>query len=173
MPATAGPDSRSTGGVPGGRQHYPEDAELLFLEGLVLRELGQRAEAEAVLVRLLGGSEKPHFASVDAGLRGFKARQNLAVLYQEQGRLAEAEAQWRAVARERPDFPPAWLGLAELYLGQQRWPELEEAVAHLDGVEAAVLRRGAAWRPGITGRRGSYWKRRLRNTRRRYGRAAF
>ncbi len=123
-----------------GRTHYPEDAELLFLEGLVLRELGRRNEAEAALLRLLAGSEKPHFASVDIALRGYKARQNLAVLYQEEGRTTEAEAQWRAVVQERSDFLPAWLGLAELYLAEQRWPELEEVLGHLSSVEAAVLR---------------------------------
>ena len=99
-----------------GRAVYPDDAELLFQEGLILRGLGRREDAEACLLRLLQSHEDDHFASVDSGLRGYKARHNLAVLYQEQGRAAEAEAQWRAVVAERAGFAPAWHGLGEVYL---------------------------------------------------------
>jgi hypothetical protein len=46
---------------------------------------------------------------------------------------------------EQPDFTPAWLGLAEVCLGQQRWPDLERLLARLEArpetaTEAAVLR---------------------------------
>jgi GT2 family glycosyltransferase/tetratricopeptide (TPR) repeat protein/SAM-dependent methyltransferase len=128
-----------------GRSLYPDDAELLFSEAMLRRELGDPAGAEACLVRLLGAPEAEHFASLDAGLRGYKARHNLAVLYQEQGRHAEAEAQWRAALAERGDFLPAWLGLAEVYLAQQRWRDLDETLGHLGGQpegapEAAVVR---------------------------------
>jgi putative zinc finger/helix-turn-helix YgiT family protein len=40
---------------------------------------------------LLKGHDAAHFASIDTGLRGYKARHNLAVIYREQGRLAEAD----------------------------------------------------------------------------------
>jgi tetratricopeptide (TPR) repeat protein len=128
-----------------GRGQYPEDTELLFLEGVLLREQGDRAGAEAAWQRLLATREAAHFASVDAGLRGPKARQNLAALFREEGRLAEAEAQWRAAVAEQPDFLPAWLGLAEVYLDQRRWPELEGVLRSLGAepkwaLEAAVLR---------------------------------
>jgi GT2 family glycosyltransferase/tetratricopeptide (TPR) repeat protein len=131
-----------------GRGLYPDDAELLFSEGVLRRELGDPAAAEACLVRLLGAHEAEHFASLDAGLRGYKARHNLAVLYQEQGRHAEAESQWRAALAERGDFLPAWLGLAEVYLAQQRWPDLDQVLGPLGGLpegalEAAVLRARA------------------------------
>ena len=131
-----------------GRAVYPDDAELLFQEGLLLRGLGRRTEAEACLLRLLEAREDAHFASVDPGLRGYKARHNLAVIYQEQGRTAEAEAQWKAAAAEHPAFTPAWLALGELYLAQRRWADLEQAAARLGGpadrTEAAVLRARAA-----------------------------
>jgi GT2 family glycosyltransferase/Tfp pilus assembly protein PilF len=128
-----------------GRQLYPEDAELLFQEGLLLREQGQREAAEACFRRLLSRREGEHFGSVDAGLQGYKARHNLAVLYQEQKRWPEAEAQWRLALAEQPDFGQAWLGLAEILLGQGRWPELEDAAQHLGNgarlpMEAAVVR---------------------------------
>jgi Tfp pilus assembly protein PilF len=66
--------------------------------------------------------EGSHFASLDTGLRSHKARHNLAVLYFEQGRLAEAEAQWRAALAEQPQFTPALTGLKQL-------PSATQAVA--------------------------------------------
>jgi hypothetical protein len=46
---------------------------------------------------------------------------------------------------ERPDFLPTWVGLAELYLRQERWDEVERAARQLEAdasapVEAAVFR---------------------------------
>jgi hypothetical protein len=61
-----------------------------------------------------------HFASVDAGVRGYKARQNPAVLGHQQGWHDEAERHFRQVLAERPEFVPAWYGLAELLRGQRR-----------------------------------------------------
>jgi tetratricopeptide (TPR) repeat protein len=128
-----------------GLRYYPEDTELLFLEGVVQRELGDWAGAEAAWLRLLAAQEPSHFASIDAGLRGPKTRQNLAALFEEDGRYAEAEAQWQAVAAEQPNCRAAWLGLANLYLGQRRWAELETVVGKLEeerpkSADAAVLR---------------------------------
>src|SRR5439155_20991085 len=101
--------------------------------------------AEAAWLRLLTTREESHFASIDAGLRSHKARQNLAALLQEEGRHAEAEAQWRVVVADQPNFLPAWLGLADLYLDQRRWPELDQVLKKLEAepqgaVEAALLR---------------------------------
>jgi tetratricopeptide (TPR) repeat protein len=129
-----------------GRGHYPDDVELLFQEALALRENGDLPGAEACLRRLLEGGDGPHFASLDTGLAGFKARHNLGVLCQDQGRPAEAEEQWRAALAERPDFVPARLSLADLYLGQGRWEEVEQAAQELEGaapLEAALLRARA------------------------------
>jgi tetratricopeptide (TPR) repeat protein len=82
-------------------------------------------------------------ASVDVGLRGYKARHNLAVLCQEEGRLAEAEMHWQAALAEQPDFAPGLLGLAEVYLTQQRWTDVEKVASQLRsrglGVEGEVL----------------------------------
>jgi glycosyltransferase involved in cell wall biosynthesis len=116
-----------------GRAIYPNDVELLFQEGLILRGMGDYRGAEERLKELLQSREADHFASIDAGLRGYKARHNLAVLYQDQGRFDEAIAQWQAVTAERPDFMPAWLGLAELYLAGHRWDELDVAILRLRG----------------------------------------
>jgi len=65
------------------------------------------------------------------GLRGFKTRFNLAVIYRDQGRLAEAEVEFRAVLAEQPDYAEAWMGLGELYLVQGHWQELEQILQRL------------------------------------------
>ena len=130
-----------------GRALYPEDAELLTQEAWLLYLLGDFAGTEARLLHLLQGPAPPENDgnfSEDPGLRGHVTRHNLAVLYRDQRRLAEAEAQWRAVLTERPDMTDARLGLGELYLGQQRWRDLEEVLAQLQAdpqgkVRAAVL----------------------------------
>src|SRR5262249_40302507 len=128
-----------------GRRIYPEDTELLFSEGLIRRELGDPAGAERCLLALLQNRDGAHFASVDAGLHGYKARHNLAVLYQEQNRLNEAEVQWQTCLKEKPDFGAARLGLGEVYLAQDRWSDLKWAMDGLNGdpalaLEATVLR---------------------------------
>ena len=125
-----------------GRQQYPDDLELIFQEGRIRRTLGDDAGAEACFRRALGPREKAHFASVDTGLSGYKARHNLAVIYREKGRLAEAEEQWRAAVSEAPSYLPAWLGLGDLYISQARWANLDNVLLRLDArsEEAVGLR---------------------------------
>jgi tetratricopeptide (TPR) repeat protein/glycosyltransferase involved in cell wall biosynthesis len=122
-----------------GRARCPDDAELLFQEAVLLLALDEPRRAELVLRTLLVLRPGEQFASVDAGLRGHKARHQLARALQAQGRADEAEDQWRAGLAERPGFVPAWEGLAELYLAQGRWEDLAEAVGRLpvDGPAAA------------------------------------
>jgi len=114
-----------------GRRLFPDDAELLFQEGILRVESRDFPGAESTFLTLLSGREGDHFASVDAGLRGYKARHNLAMLYVTEGRVAEAEAQWRAAVKEQPEFGPAWLGLGDLALAQGRFEIVEEAAGHL------------------------------------------
>ena len=79
---------------------------------------GDLAGAEQSFLQLIHRREGAHFGSLDTGLKGYKARHNLAVIYVEQGRLAEAEAQWRAALAEQPAFTAALTGLE--HLGRQR-----------------------------------------------------
>src|SRR5207245_130963 len=115
-----------------GRWHYPDDVELLFQEAMARRDLGDLAGAEAAYQRCLQDRPGKHFASVDTGVSGQNARHNPAIMYREQGRLAEAEAQWRAAVVEQPGFGPSWSALAELCHAQGRWPELEQVAGHLE-----------------------------------------
>jgi tetratricopeptide (TPR) repeat protein len=123
----------------------PNDTELLFLDSGLRRERGDAAGAEACLLRLLHEHPGEHFASLDGGLRGHKACHNLAALYFQQGRTAEAERQWRAAVDERPDFVPAWRGLGEIALLRGNFAALEATASRLallpgSDLDAIVLR---------------------------------
>ncbi|HEX4608393.1 MAG TPA: tetratricopeptide repeat protein [Urbifossiella sp.] len=131
-----------------GLRTAPADTELLFLEANLLQEAGDRPAAEARFRALLGARPETAYSGLDAGLRGYKARHNLAVLYRDQKRYAEAEAAWAAVVAEEPGFAPAWLGLGELYLARGRGDDVRRVLetldrAHPGAAETAVLR--ARW----------------------------
>ncbi|HZV05523.1 MAG TPA: glycosyltransferase [Gemmataceae bacterium] len=138
-----------------GNARCPDDADLLFLKGQLCHHRGDRIGARACWMQLLGGSDlgaltQPRspsadgvFASVDAGLQGPLVRYHLAVLDRDEGRFEDAENHWRTILGETPDYYPARLGLAELYLRQERWPEMETALDALQShapLDAAVLR---------------------------------
>jgi tetratricopeptide (TPR) repeat protein len=106
-----------------GIELFPQDAELRFREGVVLHKLGRLEEATAAYGAVLANHEERHFTSVDLGLTGFKARQNLAVVFTEMGNLERAEAEWRAVVREMPRYRPGWRGLREVLLTRGRQQE--------------------------------------------------
>ncbi len=131
-----------------GLSRFPDDPELLYEQAWLFHAAGDHAKTEENLLRVLRGPAQPSdriVISGDPGLRGYITRHNLAVLYRDQNRQPEAEAHWRAVVAERPDFHPAWLGLGELYVAQGRRAELDEVLAHLQSrpetwLEAAVLK---------------------------------
>ena len=98
------------------------------------------------MVALLNAPIGQQLAAGDAGRRGYKARHLLADVYRCQDRRAEAEAQWRLVVEAQPRFAPAWHSLAELYLAQGRWADLEEVLGALADVSesaAAAVRASA------------------------------
>jgi tetratricopeptide (TPR) repeat protein len=99
--------------------------------------------AEAAFRELIAGTDGPHFASVDGGLRGVKARHNLALVYLDSGRSADAAAEWRAALALDPAFVPALAGLGEAALRTGDLAALEAAAATLgqfDAPQAAMLR---------------------------------
>jgi GT2 family glycosyltransferase/tetratricopeptide (TPR) repeat protein len=125
-----------------GLGRFPLDAELLCEEGLLLRDRGDLRGAEKSWLGLLDARPGQYFASEEVGLRGFRTRQLLAEVYRAQDRRLEAEVQWRTALAERPDFEPAWVGLAELYLRHERWAELEYFLQTLEGQGMSAARVG-------------------------------
>ena len=127
-----------------GLSHYPEDAELLFRQGIVAQHLGHLQQAISSYRAALSSQEERHFASVDPGISGFKARHNLALVYTEMNRLDLAEIQWRDIVHQRPDYRPGWQGLGDNLLRQQKLVmaevELEKLVAVGNlGMEAGTM----------------------------------
>ena len=118
--------------VVAGRKHYPDDAELLLLEGQLRFDSRELQGAVAALRRLIGGSEGAHFASVAAGLRGFRARHLLGLAYRDLGRVSEAEAELRQAVAEAPGVFPAWIALAELLAAQGRREEVEALLRQIE-----------------------------------------
>jgi tetratricopeptide (TPR) repeat protein len=142
-----------------GREHYPDDAELLFLGAGLAREGGDIRTAEELYRKLIDGTESLHFASVDTALRSVKGRHNLAVVLLDQGRFDEAEGVWRAALVHDPHFLSAQVGLGEVYVKTGNAAGLERQVAALAGlgesgaVEAAVL--SARWKGSRGDRAGA------------------
>jgi GT2 family glycosyltransferase/tetratricopeptide (TPR) repeat protein/2-polyprenyl-3-methyl-5-hydroxy-6-metoxy-1,4-benzoquinol methylase len=109
-----------------GRELFPDDVELRFREGVLLHDLGRLEQAVSAYRDVLTRREERHFSSVDRGLAGFKARQNLAIVYGDMGNLDEAERQWRQVVSEMPHYRAGWRGLGEILIRAGR---LQEAMA--------------------------------------------
>lgn len=128
----------------------PEDQELLYYRGVLQGELGDLAGAEQTLVKLINLAPQRHFFFCgEVGLQTEKARFMLGLLYQQLGRWAEAEVQFRTAIRYHPRSSQAWLGLGQLYLAARHAEGFAHALAELrqcptGDVLAAVLE--ARWR---------------------------
>jgi tetratricopeptide (TPR) repeat protein len=115
-----------------GRQHYPNDPELLFHEGQLRREGRDLSGAEAILKHLLNSPPETYIAaSVDPGLKGYKGRCALAEVYRDQGRVDDAEREWRAALAEHPDFTPAWLCIGDMWLQHGRYQDVAQLAEQL------------------------------------------
>jgi tetratricopeptide (TPR) repeat protein len=99
-----------------GLRLFPKDPELLFRAGMLHQHLGQFSEAAIAYEAALANDDAPHFSSIDRGIIGYKARQNLAVAYASMGDLERAISQWRLMVEELPDHRDGWSGLFDALL---------------------------------------------------------
>ncbi len=93
------------------RRLYADDKELLFRQAMLEHQLGRLDEAVHSYWEVLEAPAERHFASVDAGIAGYKARHNLALVYEALGWIDEAVTQWSSILRERPLYRDAHVGL--------------------------------------------------------------
>jgi len=106
---------------------YPDDKELLFRCAMLHHHLGRLNEAAYFYLRVLNDPEERHFTSIDRGLAGYKARHNLALVYDDMGRLDEAEQQWRLIVHDVPAYATAWHNLGTLLARLGRCGEAVDA----------------------------------------------
>jgi GT2 family glycosyltransferase len=136
-----------------GQTCCPGDTELLFTQGQLLADLGEWTAAESCCLELLSAPPARYFASVDAGLRGYKGRHLLATIHQRQGRHDLARAQWELAVAERPDFLPGWLGLADGALACGDGEALEAVARKLEEFPDGKLRADLLRTEGLLARR--------------------
>lgn len=102
---------------------FPQDVELKFRKAILLHDAGRLPEAVQEYQELLEKQEGRYFSSMDRGIRGFKARHNLAIVFTDMKDLARAEEQWQLVIAEEPGYRWGWRGLGEALLGQGKHQE--------------------------------------------------
>jgi tetratricopeptide (TPR) repeat protein len=127
-----------------GRLHFPDNPDLLFLEGAARQAAGDAAGGEACFKRLLDGPAEVRSLSIDPDMHT-KARQRLALDFLRQGRLDDAELQWRAMLAEIPDSTQAWLGLADINVARglpELWQPLLQSVGAVpnNGLNEALVK---------------------------------
>jgi len=120
---------------------YPDDKELLFHCAMLLHRFGRLEEAEQIYLRVLNNPEEWHFTSIDQDLAGYKARHNLALVYEEMGDLRRAEVEWRRIVGDKPGYPSGWKGLAHCLLTQGRLEEVRQIAERLKA-DAALAATG-------------------------------
>ena len=82
------------------------------------------------------------FICNDTGLTGFKARQNLGMIYRRQNRLEDAATQFQRVVDEQPAFAFGRLALADVRLVQGRGSEVPALLAPIRDDPAAAVEVG-------------------------------
>jgi tetratricopeptide (TPR) repeat protein len=97
-----------------GLGRFPEDRELLFRRAMLHHSSGRVTEARDDYLTILIPQTERHFSSRDIGILGYKARHNLAIVYEDLGQKEKAETQWNCILKEHPDYAPALSALRQL-----------------------------------------------------------
>ena len=121
-------------------KEIPNDTNLLSHAGRLAFEAGDLTRAERHFTTLM--ETKPdaeeYLHALDLSLRGWQTRHNLAVVFHNQGRLRDAERLWKENASEKTAATFSWLGLAGIFQREQRWDDLNAAIAHLENANDAA-----------------------------------
>ena len=116
-----------------GLKRFPKDPELLFRNGLNSIDEGRLRAAELSYLAALANNDDVHVTSIEWGMVGFKARQNLAAVYTLMGASHKAEEQWRRIVAEVPTYRDGWRGLFETLLEDGKLREAQETIERLLG----------------------------------------
>lgn len=112
-----------------GLSHYPDDRELLFRRAMLHHDRGDLEQAASVYEHVLRPATERNFQSIDPGITGHKARHNLAIVYEAQGRLDEAQRVWIEIVEERPEYVAAWMQLGTILCAAKRAEDLRNLAA--------------------------------------------
>lgn len=115
-----------------GRELFPDDKELLFRQAMLAHQSHRLSEAADLYHRVLAPTTARRFLSLDADLSGYKARHNLAIVYEDLEMLEQAEAQWRMIVLENPTVVAAKVGLAECLIKQNLIGDAKTTIAELE-----------------------------------------
>jgi tetratricopeptide (TPR) repeat protein len=138
-----------------GLRLFQDDLELEFRKALLLHEAGQLNESASIYHSVLNHKGERHISSVDRGIRSFKTRQNLAVVYCDMGDLGRAEEQWRLIVDEVPHYRPGWRGLGEALLAQGKLQEAANLAQRLLG-DARLRCIGILLQAELSERKGDF-----------------
>jgi tetratricopeptide (TPR) repeat protein len=134
-----------------GRKGYPEDIELLLHHGLFLQREKDYPGAEACFRRILAIPPGTYPVGIDLGLLGYKTRNALAELFQEQKRWAEAKDQWLIALAEEPAFVHGRVGLAAVAIAQGLRREATEILDKLGPLDPIIRPQVARLRRILSG----------------------
>jgi glycosyltransferase involved in cell wall biosynthesis len=93
---------------------FPDDRELLFRRAMLHHSAGRLIEAREDYLTILRPQTERHFSSRDIGILGYKARHNLAIVYEDLGDFESGRMQWSRILEERPGYAPARRALQNL-----------------------------------------------------------
>lgn len=95
------------------RTLFADDKELLFRQAMLQHRLGLLEDAVHSYRTVLEAPTERYFASVDAGLASYKARHNLALVYEDLRQTDLAKQEWQAILETQPGYPPALAALGQ------------------------------------------------------------
>lgn len=94
---------------------FPDDKELLFRTAMLAHSQGDLSRAVKLYNQVLEVHSERAFCSIDVDLAGYKARHNLALVYEDLEEWETALEQWRTILRIQPDYKPALLAIRQIH----------------------------------------------------------
>ena len=137
-----------------GLKTYPDDPELHFRAGLAAHRLHRLEDAIRAYRKAMASRGERFFSSRDRAITGYKARHNLALIYEEQGRHDVAELQWRKTIEEVPAYRAGWRGLSRIAVSSTA--TITEEVMADCLAQVPSLQIEGAWRFDVAQARGDF-----------------
>ena len=122
-----------------GLREFPDDRELRDCSAQIAVIQNHVQQAQSLLEGLLRQPAATRYYLAETAELVSKIHSLLGRVYQRIGRGVDSEQQFLTALQARPDFIDAWIGLGELYLGLENWPQFEAANARLAALAGGRL----------------------------------